>query len=501
MTAPQPRHTPKLDETDWIRAGIVGGTVALVLFALTAIRWEKLMTSAMPGIGDLSFAMPSLDRTALVILAPVTGALVAAVLHPMALWTALALIAAAMTGVGFSYYSYKAISLWWFLPIIGVLTSGGVVFHLKEVLRRTGRASLRAALSSFLPQVVVEKVVNEPSLLVAGDRQSTGTIVVVELGSFTALAVKQNPVEVREAVKAIHDLLRQMVSAFGGVMCSGHRHGFVLAFGDLFLKDGYLARHAEAALQCAMTVQKACAERSSRMAATNQLVTALKIGVASGRINIGNIGDDGNVVPLFFGEPMEVARNLQRSCDSNRILISSITKDLLGKPISDSDWLTKRMVNGATETEELTDAYEIDPLRDEPDLKKRVMEAIRASQKRERKDERWPVKWPERVRILTSVGEGMLLNISRHGLGLRLPQGMGVGTTVRVSFVPVDEGLNQRLTQRGIGWVTAEVRWTSTGKEGNAHGCIYKNLPAADKEFLFLCLLDSQEARQHLKIG
>src|SRR5690606_25121625 len=96
------------------------------------------------------------------------------------------------------------------------------------------------------------------------------------------------------------------------------------------------------------------------------------------------------------------------------------------------------------------------------------------------------------IRISTNVGPAEILNISRGGIGLRLPAAVAVGATLRVKIDGGDDTLLKRLNNRGLSSFGAEVRWSSGYGSEFIHGLVYKTMRADDREFLLQCILESQ---------
>jgi class 3 adenylate cyclase len=494
MKAPR-RFNPQqiLDAHEWRKSVAIALAFAAVLLLANSFDWLGFLAKERINAQDVHiwrFMPPTTEKTEIIVLTCLLGAAIATVLHPLMFWFSLALMICALVVVSMSYYSYESFGVWWLFPVFGMIGSGSTVFGLKEIKLRQVVLKVRINLESMLPPWILQKVLADPRSLNIVDRKVTATVVVIDVSGLSALCENHALEDVVAGVRALSHVLRATVHRFGGVIMPSYREGFVCIFGDLFHEGSTLTWHAEYALQCMSEVQRTNARTMLAAAAEKRPVLALRIGVTSARVNIGNLGRTEAFDFALFGSALDEARTYERTCDTNTVLFSRATRDMLVKLDRNAPMLSKRVVAGNFgHNGDKIEAYELDPFHDVPALRRDATRVWREALKLIRNEERWPIKNPGLIRVLTSIGPGKPYNVSVSGMALLLDQAVPPGTSMRLKFESDHPALKARLENRELAGVNAVVIWAKPSGQTFLHGLEYKDIPRADREFLLQCVL------------
>lgn len=490
-----------LDRINWQASLGAGAAWAFFLLSFSVVDWGTLIAAQDHTLRALHFVNPDPQRVAILGMMCVVGGAIAAVLHPMMLWTALSLLVAAIGVVSTSFYSYKELDLWWALPAIGTVASGVTVFLLKEMKRREMLMRLGTALEPVLPEWVLKEIRSKPDQLNLKDRQTFVSIMAVDIVGLAGISQTYSPEETMDAMRDLYVRVRKIVHSYGGVVLRGYRDGFTCFFGDLLHKGPGVSWHAEYALKCAADLQKLNGQAAITAAREKKPVLIGRVGISSARLILGNLGTHENFEFAIIGKAIEEARAYERSCEGNSILFGPITRDLLVKIDRHSAAFTKRLIKLSAKSDDMTEVFEFDPYFDNPTLRRDCANALRESAKLVRTEERWPIKKPELLRINTSVGDGTVFNVSLGGLALELNVSVTAGTMIRLKIDTPNEILKSRLDNRNLSGLNVEVRWSKPTGANYLHGVSYKSVQKADLEFLLQCILESQESTDVTRVG
>jgi class 3 adenylate cyclase len=484
-----------LDAHEWRKSIAIALIFSSALIAINCIDWIPLLTTEKINIASIHFMNPSSDKLEIILMTCLLGAAIATVLHPLMFWFSLALMFGALVIVSMSYSSYDGFNLWWSFPVIGMLGSGSTVFGLKEWKLRQVIFKVKVGLEDMVPGWILQKIMSDPRSLNITDRQVSGTLVVIDIVGLATLGENYHLKETMSAVRSLSHNIRAIVHRFGGVMMPSYREGFLCIFGDMFHNGSSLTWHAEYALQCAMEIQKLNAKTMLAAAREKQPVLAIRIGINSSRIVIGNLGRQQGVDFTIFGTALEEARTYERSCETSSILFSRSTRDMLVKIDRNSPMFAKRIVNATFgQNADKVEAYELDPFHDAPEIRRDITKVWREALKLTRAEERWPIKNLAAFRLATNIGQGNLINISMSGMALLLDQATASGTSLRIKIDTENQALKGRLENRDLTGFNVLVKWSKPSGNVYLHGVEYKDMARSDKEFLLQCLLESQES-------
>jgi class 3 adenylate cyclase/tetratricopeptide (TPR) repeat protein len=204
------------------------------------------------------------------------------------------------------------------------------------------RAAVPAAAQSYTPQHLAESVLQSRSAL-EGERKQV-TVLFCDLVGSTALAD-------RLGAETMHLLLNQFFE-----LALGEVHGYEGTINQ-FLGDGFMALfgapiahedHARRAVLAALGVSKRLAGRSAELAGAQGVELKIRMGINTGWVVVGGIGDHLRMDYTAVGDTTNLAARLQQHSEPGWILISEPTSRMVAGEVR-LEVLAPFQVKGKTE--------------------------------------------------------------------------------------------------------------------------------------------------------
>jgi class 3 adenylate cyclase/tetratricopeptide (TPR) repeat protein/ribosomal protein L40E len=176
---------------------------------------------------------------------------------------------------------------------------------------------------SYTPKHLTDKILASQSSL-EGERKQV-TVLFCDLVNSTALAERLGP-----------EPMHALINEFFGVGLSGvHRYEGTI---NQFLGDGFMALfgapiahedHARRAVLAAVEIQRELREKAADLARLSKERLAVRMGLNTGLVIVGAIGDDLRMDYTAVGDTTNVAARLQRAASPGQIVISDTTHSLV----------------------------------------------------------------------------------------------------------------------------------------------------------------------------
>jgi class 3 adenylate cyclase/predicted ATPase len=149
-----------------------------------------------------------------------------------------------------------------------------------------------------------------------------------DLAGSSALSTRLDPEDFREIICAYQNTCVAAVDRFRGYLARYVGDGLLIYF-------GYPESHeddAERAVRTALDIIKAMPPLNRSLSSYQGVELAVRIGIASGLVVAGDIvGESATEQHAVVGQTPNLAARLQSAADSNSVLISSDTRELLGE--------------------------------------------------------------------------------------------------------------------------------------------------------------------------
>jgi class 3 adenylate cyclase/predicted ATPase len=163
----------------------------------------------------------------------------------------------------------------------------------------------------------------ESSRQVAERRQLT--VMFCDLVNSTPLAIHLDPEDLREVVRAYQSTCAEVIQYFEGHIAQYLGDGLLVYFGYPHAHEDDCQRAVHAALGMMEAIgrlnQHLTQERGVRLAA--------RVGIHTGKVVVGEMGDSGRPEQLALGETPNVAARLQALADDNTVVISAAAYHLV----------------------------------------------------------------------------------------------------------------------------------------------------------------------------
>ncbi len=143
------------------------------------------------------------------------------------------------------------------------------------------------------------------------------TVLFADLSGYTAVAERMDPEEVKNFVERALRRLGQEVDRFGGAVDKYIGDNVMAVFGAPIAHED----DAERAVRAALGMQDAMAEINERLGATQDVNLALRVGVNTGEVVAGSVGDGYTVI----GDTVNVAARLQTASQPGCVTVGERT--------------------------------------------------------------------------------------------------------------------------------------------------------------------------------
>ena len=147
------------------------------------------------------------------------------------------------------------------------------------------------------------------------------TVLFCDLVDSTRLAGHLDPEDYREIVRAYHQACAEVIQRFDGYLAQYLGDGVLVYF-------GYPVAHeddAQRAVRTGLGLLEALGSLNTRLALPPEDRVAVRLGVHTGVVVVGDVGAGGRQEPLALGETPNIAARLQALAAPNTLVISAAT--------------------------------------------------------------------------------------------------------------------------------------------------------------------------------
>jgi class 3 adenylate cyclase/tetratricopeptide (TPR) repeat protein len=180
-----------------------------------------------------------------------------------------------------------------------------------------------AAPDSYTPKYLAEKILTSKAAL-EGERKQV-TVLFCDLVGSTALAERIGAEAMHGVVNRFFTLALAEVHRYEGTINQFLGDGFMALFGAPLAHED----HAQRAILAAVALQRAMRERPIDLGLTEGESVAIRMGLNTGTVVVGAIGDNLRMDYTAVGDTTNLAARLQQLADSGAILLSEATRRLV----------------------------------------------------------------------------------------------------------------------------------------------------------------------------
>jgi predicted ATPase/class 3 adenylate cyclase len=152
------------------------------------------------------------------------------------------------------------------------------------------------------------------------------TVLFCDLVDSTALSGQLDPEELREVVREYQDTCGKVIALFEGHIAQYLGDGLLVYFGYPFAHED----DAQRAVRAGLGMVEALGSLNTRLARERGLHLAVRLGIHTGLVVVGDVGGGSRHEQLALGETPNLAARLQGIAAPNTVVISAATSQLLG---------------------------------------------------------------------------------------------------------------------------------------------------------------------------
>ena len=186
-----------------------------------------------------------------------------------------------------------------------------------------GHQLVSEAPANYTPKHLADKILKARSAL-EGERRQV-TVLFADLAGFSALAEARDPEEVHAIVDRCFGLIATEVHRFEGTVNQYTGDGVMALFGAPIAHEDAPRRAAHAAL----AIQRVVGDLSRELAPQLERSLEMRIGLNTGPVVVGRIGDDLRMDYTAVGDTTNVAARLQQNARPGSVLVGASTHRLI----------------------------------------------------------------------------------------------------------------------------------------------------------------------------
>lgn len=177
----------------------------------------------------------------------------------------------------------------------------------------------QAKAASYTPRHLAEKILTSRSAL-EGERRQV-TVLFTDVAGFTPLAEKLDPEDVHRIMDRCFELITAEVHRFEGTINQYTGDGVMALFGAPIAHEDAPRR----AVHAALGIQRALRDYGKELAAQGGPPLQMRIGINTGPVVVGRIGDDLRMDYTAVGDTTNLAARMQQIARPGSVVVSEAT--------------------------------------------------------------------------------------------------------------------------------------------------------------------------------
>ena len=176
---------------------------------------------------------------------------------------------------------------------------------------------------SYTPKFLVEKILTSRSAI-EGERKLV-TVMFADVAGFTSMSEKLDPEDVHRIMDGCFRVLMEEIHKFEGTVNEFRGDGVMALFGAPIAHED----HAQRACYAALDIQKALTSYSQKLVHAHGIDFKMRVGLNSGYLVVGTIGDDLRMDYTALGDTANLAARMESSATPGKVLLSGNTYRLV----------------------------------------------------------------------------------------------------------------------------------------------------------------------------
>jgi len=202
---------------------------------------------------------------------------------------------------------------------------------------------------SYTPKFLADKILTTRSSI-EGERKLV-TVLFADVANYTSMSEKLDPEEVHKIMDGCFSILMDEIHKYEGTINQFTGDGVMAIFGAPVAHEN----HSQRACYSALSIQKAIGDYSEKVKKDCSIEFKMRIGINSGPVIVGSIGDDLRMDYTAVGDTTNLAYRIEHEALPGRILISRNTHKI-ARDFFECKAIGKFEVKGKEEPQE---AYEL----------------------------------------------------------------------------------------------------------------------------------------------
>ncbi|MBC2713684.1 MAG: AAA family ATPase [Desulfobacteraceae bacterium] len=172
---------------------------------------------------------------------------------------------------------------------------------------------------SYTPKFLADKILTSRSSI-EGERKLV-TVLFADVAGFTSMSEKLDPEEVHQVMDGCFKILMEEIHRYEGTINQFTGDGVMALFGAPIAHED----HAQRACYAALSIQKAIESYGDKVTKDYGENFKMRIGLNSGPVVVGAIGDDLRMDYTAVGDTTNLAARMESTAESGTILVSKNT--------------------------------------------------------------------------------------------------------------------------------------------------------------------------------
>lgn len=215
--------------------------------------------------------------------------------------------------------------------ISAIAAQTAVTVETVKAHRRLAREEVaRANYSRFMPEYVVQQLLENPDSFRLGGVNQTITVLFADIRGFTAYSENEKPEKVVHLLNRYFSAMSELIFAHGGTLDKYTGDGLMALFGA----PTATPEDAKNAVQTAVAMQKRLETLNRELEVDGFNQIAVGIGLHTGEAIIGYIGSQQRSEYTAIGDTVNLASRLESNAVGGQILISEATARASGDSFS-----------------------------------------------------------------------------------------------------------------------------------------------------------------------
>lgn len=176
---------------------------------------------------------------------------------------------------------------------------------------------------SYTPKHLADKILTNRSSI-EGERKFV-TVLFADVANFTSFSEKLDPEEIHRIMDGCFKILMDEIHKYEGTINQFTGDGIMALFGAPMAHED----HANRACRAAISIQKSLEYYSKELEIRFKIQFKMRIGINSGWVVVGSIGDDLRMDYTAVGDTTNLASRIETIAEPGTILLSEETQKLV----------------------------------------------------------------------------------------------------------------------------------------------------------------------------